>query len=553
MKYRESIERENFRKAIHEITEKIIDCLGSEKKILYNKLEEIANYSEILDCAIPDDFNYAITVIQLPKEINSSSLFSQSSCSWAWIVNSDDSSISLVIGSGEEIRRHYTAKGFGNPSRTAVDYEGNVWIGNRGDSTLVKIAFDINNCTGDFGFDKNGDGIVSNDEIPSFPDGCILKVVDLGCTCIRAVCIDIDRKSVYAGCYDGYKIFKISENGEILKKWDLPNHPYGCVVDENGNVWISTLDRNLIKLNPQTNEIKVFNVPFTYGIWRCNNADCIAFSTFGSGTVVLFNTTSERIIWEKPAGILPRGVFVDKENNVYVVDSNGDSVFKYDFNGNLIKTRKTCGSPMGIGEDVCGNLWIACYDSGIMILDKDLNPVTPEEIIYNVRGLHYQYSDFTGFQAGTEVNVNVPTKGKEVKIEEKIWKFGMLENITFKINKGPKIEMEETISFPVAIKYNERLIVDGIMIIEAFKGYLERFYNLVKRMCIANETEIYKKMFIYYPIEIKRISLDKYEICSENTCKEITCESEIEEKFINSGEITIGLKKENNKIKIITY
>jgi streptogramin lyase len=537
-KFLENVEKENFRKSIHEIAEKIVDCLGEKNYVYYENLEKINNYDEILDCAIPEDFNYFVTIIQLPKSVNSSSQMFSSSCSWAWIVNSyNGNSISLVTGDGKEIRRHYTSTSYGDPSRTAVDYEGNVLVGNRGNSFLVKISFDTKKCKGEYGRDKNNDGKVSKDEMPNFPDGCVEHKVDLGCNNVRAVCIDKDKKSVYAGCWDGKKLFKISEDGKILNSWNLPASPYGCVVDEEGNVWISTLSSTLIELNVKENKIETFNVPFTYGIWKCKS-DCIAFTTFFKGTVVLFNIREKKIVWERKVGSGSRGVFVDEKNNVYAVSSNENKIVKYDFSGNKIKEVETCSSPTGVSKDVCGYVWVVCLDGEIKIFDENLNLINS----FYIPGSHYQYSDFTGFQANTEVSIEIPAEVKNISIEEKEWKFGILE-------KGPKIDYEETISFPIAIKYNESFITEGILKIDAFIGFLESFYNFLKNACNNKDFDASKKFKIVYPIEIEKY-FDKYKICSENSCKILSCKSEIEETKIDKGEYIINLKNENGKIKI---
>ena len=43
----------------------------------------------------------------------------------------------------------------GNPSRTAVDLDGNAWIGGRNDGRLTKILWDTSTCP-----DRNGDGVI---------------------------------------------------------------------------------------------------------------------------------------------------------------------------------------------------------------------------------------------------------------------------------------------------------------------------------------------------------------------------------------------------------
>jgi sugar lactone lactonase YvrE len=539
-KYLESFEKENFRKELHLIGEKIISCLGEKNVVYYENLEKINGYKEILDCAIPEDFDYNVTIIQFQKNVTSSPQ-KFGGCGWAWIVNSGSgklqSSVSLVIADGKELRRHYTHHNkAGNPSRTAVDYEGNIWIGNRGDSYLVKIYFDKNKCKGVTSEDKNNDGRIDENEMIDFDkDGCIAFKVDLRCNNVRAVCIDVDKKSVYAGCWDGRKFFKISENGKIERYWNLPANPYGCVVDDNGIVWISTLSNRLIRLNPKNNEIKVIQVPFTYGIWKCRNKDCIAFTTWDRGTVVLFNTTTEKIIWERKVGPQARGVFIDEETNVYAVSSSTNKIVKYDEKGILRASAITCGIPTGVSQDACGDLWVACMDGGIKIFDKSLNELNS----FIIPTYHYQYSDFTGFQAGTEVEVGI-SKVIEVVVNERKWEFGVNE-------RGPKIDLKETISLPVAIKYNETFIADGMLIISGYKGFLENFYSFLKKLCNSDITEVNKLFEFKYKTFIKKEN-NRFKLCSEDSCKELSCKYEIEEATFEKGKYIVTTKVKDYKI-----
>ncbi|MEM2985301.1 MAG: hypothetical protein QXL24_08765, partial [Candidatus Jordarchaeaceae archaeon] len=75
-----------------------------------------------------------------------------------WIPNSGiGNSVSKVNTiNALELGRYYTVPSnvYGNPSRVAVDSKGNVWVGNRGTRTIVKIGLLENNQC----LDKNGNG-----------------------------------------------------------------------------------------------------------------------------------------------------------------------------------------------------------------------------------------------------------------------------------------------------------------------------------------------------------------------------------------------------------
>jgi len=73
-----------------------------------------------------------------------------------WVANSGDGTISKInTVTNNETARYYTANysvGKPEPSRTAVDADGNVWVGNKkGEKTVIKIAGNIKNCN-----DTNG-------------------------------------------------------------------------------------------------------------------------------------------------------------------------------------------------------------------------------------------------------------------------------------------------------------------------------------------------------------------------------------------------------------
>jgi hypothetical protein len=92
---------------------------------------------------------------------------------YIWIANSGEGTISKLatrdhyrknpqtgeqelVKTGQELGRYRTGPGNGNPSRTTVDQEGNVWVGNRNNNTITKVGLaEFGNCV-----DRNGNGII---------------------------------------------------------------------------------------------------------------------------------------------------------------------------------------------------------------------------------------------------------------------------------------------------------------------------------------------------------------------------------------------------------
>ena len=72
---------------------------------------------------------------------------------YLWSANHTDHSVSKFnTDTGVEEAIYYVGR---NPSRTAVDLDGNMWVGGRDDGRLTKIIWDITQCP-----DRNGNGVI---------------------------------------------------------------------------------------------------------------------------------------------------------------------------------------------------------------------------------------------------------------------------------------------------------------------------------------------------------------------------------------------------------
>jgi len=335
-----------------------------------------------------------------------------------WIPNSGNgNSISKVsTNDGRELGRYFTvpSQKNGNPSRVSIDTKGNVWVGNRGTRTLVKIGLKENNqCIDkngngriDTSFDINDDGEIQESEmLPFGSDECLLAEVFLGGNDygnfgdkgVRAVCVDERDDSVYAGLFDDQKLFHISSDGKILKEWNLKQygHPYGCFVDKNGNVWISLVNEyKILKFDPINEQFTLININhYVYGIAPCYNEDCLVINSWQHNKLTKVNTTTNSIIFDltKPELYQGRGIIVDEEGNIYAVSTANDLIVKYDKEGNEMKRAKTCDQPAGIGIDQLGKIWVACLDSELWRFDKNLE----FELGSKFGTGHYVYNFFT--------------------------------------------------------------------------------------------------------------------------------------------------------------
>ncbi|MBN2724859.1 MAG: hypothetical protein JXR95_12375 [Deltaproteobacteria bacterium] len=177
-----------------------------------------------------------------------------------------------------------------SPSRTAVDFNFDVWVANRafsGQPSVTKIASKRSNC-----IDRNGDGVIQTSEDqdgdgnittdcdgdglpdnistvctnglpPEFygmDDECVLFTTNYAVTnqLGRSVCLDkgnmeVGASNVWVGTYSPSSANPISQTNNIFYKIDgatgqflgyqiLPSGitPYGCAVDQDGILWVSS-------------------------------------------------------------------------------------------------------------------------------------------------------------------------------------------------------------------------------------------------------------------------------------------------------------------------
>ena len=217
-----------------------------------------------------------------------------------WVANAGEGTVSkLDTRTGREVARYASVAhaalvdvmgvggadvpawgGANSPSRTAVDFYGNVWVGNRAPydaaypAGLQPTATKIYNSTSDC-VDRNGNGVIdtSNDasgdgridladpaEFFAEADECIAFTVIVGARNdavdeygVRAVAIDrgIDPGepgNAWVGLFseqafyqlsgrDGTLVRRVPATGNFQSEVGAPVSPYGAAIDGNGMLW----------------------------------------------------------------------------------------------------------------------------------------------------------------------------------------------------------------------------------------------------------------------------------------------------------------------------
>jgi hypothetical protein len=211
-----------------------------------------------------------------------------------WIANSSESTVSKVdVHTLTELGRYITRPdGNGNPSRTAVNRNGDVAVANRSGG-VVMIHGDVDDCL-DPSNTSGGAG-----DIRPWPDGCVGWYTSMAYGSQRPVAWTAGTFDVDACRYVGADVWTAGANaavdvllldgetGAIEQTIPIPGVVagfygiYGGAVDSGNHFWGSQIGgQSLVRVDATTYEPQVWEVPVsTYGmtvdrndrIWVCGN------------------------------------------------------------------------------------------------------------------------------------------------------------------------------------------------------------------------------------------------------------------------------------------
>jgi len=315
-----------------------------------------------------------------------------------------------------------------NPSRTTVDLEGNVWIGNRneadGKGSVIKIGLIVggsrynqdgepdsegeyikvddsvhyNTC-----IDRDGDGYIktsiglgnilswNNAEgldtdggVDTAEDEAILMYVRVNGLNVRHVSID-KNNNVWVGGYEN-QVFDLlnGKTGSILATFDVDRGGYGGLIDSHGVLWSSSRKTAVGLLRYDTkntvetgdDEHLFIKTPDAYGLSIDTNGN-IWFAQAHQNNVYKVapdGTIFDGFPKDSGGGGCTRGVAVTPaDKHVWIANSHtGDSneigeVCRLDNDGNFIKFIKVGKSPTGVAVDSNGFVWVSNRNSNSLM------------------------------------------------------------------------------------------------------------------------------------------------------------------------------------------
>jgi hypothetical protein len=367
---------------------------------------------------------------------------------YLWVPNTAESTVSKWdAATGREIARYRVglpsgecrgaccwASGCNQPSRVAVDGNGDVYIANRGFSmqgTVTKIAADRRDCV-----DRNGNGMIdtstSATPLPYGADECVLWTANVGPVDAVLRALTVDRGDMmfpqgypWVGGYNNRVFYKLNpRTGAVLSMVSVPVSPYGAVVTADGRLWIGTLNSGgTAYIDTATNAVSPFiGYPIgmrsgcrnSYGI-TADNRGRIWFAGWDCRDALGFDPRSGQ--WTRvdltpiipPGGYAGRGITVESTGRVWLAwSASGESQSRLAYwdsdgfvpGGNItslavhtINVSDAYQGPSGVGIDRNGNLWLAHHITSELFR---YTPSTGVRQTFTGANRVYTYSDFTG-------------------------------------------------------------------------------------------------------------------------------------------------------------
>ncbi|HJL05085.1 MAG TPA: hypothetical protein RMH85_18935 [Polyangiaceae bacterium LLY-WYZ-15_(1-7)] len=332
-----------------------------------------------------------------------------------WIANTGEGSVSKVdTETYEEVARYITGPdGGGNdPSRTSVNSVGDVYVGNRGGTSISRISTLQDTCP-----DTNGDGTVTTSTGPSTlpwgQDDCVLWNTDLpGGGIIRAVAaqdvVGPDgelREYVWAGGWNGV-VWKLDgQTGEILLQTPSPVPTYGFALDAAGNLWISGWSSS--------------------ALGRLDTSRCV--DTASCDVSVCGDDGDDCVKQRINAPDRCYGITVDFAQRVWC---GGDTVKRYDpalALGGRWTTENVGYFCNGIAADAMGSIWVACQGADAMVRMVADDPTMRTAI----------------------VNGSISPRGVAIDADGKVWGINREHDDAVVITPGAGL-MDNTVEYDIA-------------------------------------------------------------------------------------------------------
>jgi hypothetical protein len=323
--------------------------------------------------------------------------------SYIWIANSNESTVSKIntetlIEEGRYITRPDSN---GNPSRTSVNLNGDMAIGNRnGGLTMIFARHD--DCP-----DATNTSMGPAD-VKAWPDGCVGWHTPMAYISQRPVAWSAGTFNNTTCRYDDTKVWTSGANdplidvllvdggtGTIEQTVPLPGEViasyygiYGGAVDSADNFWGSQLGiGHIVRVDRVSFAVETWSMPVSgYGmavdrndrVWTCSNE---------VGRFDYPSQTWQTAVVGGSTGCMPDGGNILWMANDPIVGVDIDTLL-------VVQTLDVPSAPRGISIDFDGNVWGPSLSANAAYR---VNPETGQVDTVNGLNYPYTYSDMTGF------------------------------------------------------------------------------------------------------------------------------------------------------------
>lgn len=339
-----------------------------------------------------------------------------------WVaVSSKNTIVKINTDTGAVVGEYRSApqsSGKGDPSRTTVDKNGSVWVGNRNGGSVVHIGLEENGrCV-----DRNQNGIIDTstglNDIRDWPgvdvvgdalDECIINYTQTINSDARHISVTASNDIWVSGQYGRNFQLVDGDTGEILRTENSVGYGgYGGLIDPNGVIWSARPLLRWDTANPLTGP--------NGENWTGYGHDSYGLCIDSSGNVWNTALNGDAIYKFDPAGNLigtyshgtyyAQGCAIDKNDHVWVAGSLYDNKVGHLLNDGTLVGVVTVGSgPTGVSVDGKGKVWATNFNDGtVSRIDPELGPIggggeTVGEVDLTtvaLGGNTYNYSDMTG-------------------------------------------------------------------------------------------------------------------------------------------------------------
>jgi len=364
------------------------------------------------DIGLMDGVEYLTTPNQLQLSVEGSTL------PFIWVANSAENTVSKInTETGCELGRYRTGPGTDlgkpaegvpsaeNPSRTTVDINGDVWVGNRQSNTAIKIALTPTDTNGDGTIttsqDTNGNCLIEPEEVLAWgTDEAILLRFEVD-TGPRALAINADN-NVWIGGSSG-KTMRLydSTTGSLIKEIPIERSCYGALIDSNGTLWISNDgEDSLTRVDDPTGNHSITYIDASDGTVYGIGIDREGFIYTSGWEENLFrklDPATNTWLYSVPisGGAYGRGVTVGLEGDIWVAQSALNKLTRHNAaDGSLIASIPVGKGPTGVATAKDGKIWVSnLLSNNVMRVDPATNAV---DFTQEGHSGPYNYSDMTG-------------------------------------------------------------------------------------------------------------------------------------------------------------